>query len=40
MFSALPLKPDIAKYGRHVCFVPTTEVIVSLDHRVGSSEID
>jgi hypothetical protein len=22
MFSALPLKPDIAKYGRHVRFVP------------------
>jgi hypothetical protein len=22
MFSALPLKPDIADYGRHVRFVP------------------
>jgi len=22
MFSALPLKPDIAEYGRHVGFVP------------------
>jgi hypothetical protein len=22
MFSALPLKPDVAEYGRHVCFVP------------------
>jgi hypothetical protein len=22
MFSALPLKPDIAEYGRHVRFVP------------------
>ena len=26
MFSALPLKPDIAEYGRHVRFVPIAEV--------------
>jgi hypothetical protein len=26
MFSALPLKPDIAEYGRHFRFVPTTDI--------------
>jgi len=26
MFSALPLKPDIAEYGRHVRFVPSADI--------------
>jgi hypothetical protein len=38
MFSALPLKPDIAEYGRHVRFVPLPEVAVSFDHLVGGCQ--
>jgi len=38
MSSELPLKADIAQYGRHVSKVPTTEVAFSLDHLVGERE--
>ena len=38
MFSALPLRADIAQQSRHVRFVPTTEVAASIDHFVGVRE--
>jgi len=38
MFSALLPRADIAHCSRHVCFVPTTEVTLSLDHLVGDRE--
>jgi hypothetical protein len=37
MFSALPLKADIAQRNRHVRLVPNSEVNASLDYRIGAS---
>jgi hypothetical protein len=38
MFSALPLRADIAQCSRHVRFVPTTEVAALFDHPVGERD--
>jgi hypothetical protein len=38
MFSALPLREDIARRSRHVCLVPITEVADSFDYLVGLPE--
>jgi hypothetical protein len=36
MFSALPLRADIAQQSRHVRFVPISEVIRLFNHFVGA----
>ena len=37
MTSALPLIADIAQRGRHVRFVPNSDVNPSVDYRIGAS---
>jgi len=37
MFSALPLKPDIAEYGRHVRFVAANNGHSEVDFRAAST---
>src|SRR5258707_13973344 len=44
MFSALPPRPDIARHGRHVRFVPIADSCTaarggSIDHLVGIGEL-
>ncbi len=38
MFSALPLRADIAQRGWHVRFVPIAEVAALLDHLVVTGQ--
>jgi hypothetical protein len=39
MFSALPLRADIAQQSRHVRFEPNPDIATaSLDHLVGTSK--
>ena len=39
MFSALPLRADIAQRSRHVCFVPNSEVAASFDQAPSTRDV-